>query len=138
MTLAFHVHISYNGPDVLCNQETLLSEETNFNFKKYNGLLEEGHTHIPVHGTVAIFIHVTIPYQKILLNIPLQAIAARIDIGRDVTIVSSYNSQSHVISENLLSTLILQISKTVILTGDFNSYNQIWTSRANDVRGNQV
>ena len=72
------------------------------------------------------------------MNTPLQAIAARINIGIDVTMVSINNSRSHEIDQNLLSTLFHQLPKPVILTEDFNSYNQIWGSPENDVRGVKV
>ena len=98
--------ISKEKPDVLCIQETMLSKQTNFNLKNYGGLFKEGHTKIRAHRGVAIFIHETITHQKLLLNTPLQATAAKINIGRHVTIVSIYNSRSHVINENLLSTLL--------------------------------
>ena len=101
--------ISNEKPDVLCIQETMLSKQTIFNLKDYNGLIQEGHTDCPAHEGVAIFIHETIPYQKLILNTPLQAIAARIKIERDVTIVSIYNSRVHAISEYLLSTLFQQL-----------------------------
>ena len=61
---------------------------------------------IRAHGEVAIFIHETISYQKVILNTQLQEIAARTNMGRDVTIVSIYNPRSHNIRENLVSTLI--------------------------------
>ena len=115
----------------------MLSKQTNFNLKNHTGLFKEWHTNIRAHGGVAIFIHETIPYQKVTLNTPLQAIAARINIGRDVTIVSIYNSRSHDINENLLSTLFQQLPKPVILTGDFNSYIQIRWSMKNDNRGDE-
>ena len=113
-------------PDFISTQETLLSKKTNFNLNNYNGLFKEGHTNYRAHGGVAIYIHETIPYQKSILNAPLQAIAVRINIGRDVTIVFICNSRSHAISTNLLSTLIQQLPKLVILTRDFNNYHKIW------------
>ena len=59
-------------------------------------------------------------------------------IGRDVTIVSFYNSRSNTISEYLISTLFQQLPKPLILTGDFNSFHQIWRSPANGNCGCQV
>ena len=94
----------------------MLSKQTIFNSKNYNESFKEGYINYRAHGGVEIFIDETIPYQKLKLNTPLQAITARINIGRDVTIVSIYNSRSHAISENLLSTLFQQIPKPVILT----------------------
>ena len=69
--------ISIEKPDVLCIQETMFSKQTNFNLKNYKGLLKEGHTNYWAHGGVAIFIHKTIPYQKLILKTFLQAITAR-------------------------------------------------------------
>ena len=103
----------------------MLLKQRSLNLKNYNSLLKEGHTNYRAYGRLAIFIHETIPYQKLILNTPLQALAARINIGRDVTIVSIYNSRSHAISENLLSTLFQQIPKPLILTGELNSYHKV-------------
>ena len=132
--------IAKEKPDVLCIQETMLSKQTNFNLKNYNGLIKEGHTNIRAHGGVGIFIYETIPYQKLTLNTPLQTIAARINIGRDVTLTIVYieTSRNHDINENLLSTLFQQLPNPVILTGDFNSYNQIWGSPVNDNLGDKA
>ena len=116
----------------------MLSKLTNFTLKKFNTLFNEGHTNYRAHGGVAFFIHETIPNQKLILSIRLQAIAARINIGRDVNIVSIYNSQSHAISENFLSTLFQQIPKPVILTGDFNIYHLLWGGPAKVNRVCQV
>ena len=66
--------------DVLCIQETMLSKQTNFNFNNYNGFFKEGNTNYPAQGGIAIFIHENIPYQKLTLNTPLQAIGARINL----------------------------------------------------------
>ena len=79
-------------PCVLYIQETMPSEQTNFNLKNYNGLFKEGHIKYRTHGGVPILIQETITYQKLILNTPLQVIAARINIERDVTIVSIYIS----------------------------------------------
>ena len=108
--------------------------QTNFNLKYYNRLFK-GHTNLWAHGGVAIFIHETIPYQKIILNTPQQAIAARINIGRDFTIVSIFNSRSQDIRENISSTLFQELLKPVILTRDFNSFHQIFGNQFNNNKG---
>ena len=68
--------IAKEKPDVLCFQETMLSKQTNLNLKKYMGLFKKGQTNILAHGKVAIFLHETVPYQKIILKTSLQAIAS--------------------------------------------------------------
>ena len=103
----------------------MISKQTNFNLKNYNGSFTEGHRNYQAHVRVAIFIHETITYHKLILNTPLQEIASRINIGRKVTIVSISNSRSHGINENLISTLFQQLPKPISLTGDFNSYRQM-------------
>ena len=84
--------ISKGKEDVFCIQETMLSKQTKFNLENYNGLFKEGHTSNRAHGGVAISIHETIPYQKLILNTPLQLVTAKINIGGDVTMVSIYIS----------------------------------------------
>ena len=106
--------ISREKLEVLCIQETRLSKKTNSNLKNYNGLFKEGHTNYRAHRGVAFFIHEIIPYQKLILNTPLQAGRARFNIGKDVTIISIYNSRSHDISENLLSIIFQQLHKPVV------------------------
>ena len=103
--------ISKEKSVVLCIQEIMLSKQTNFNLKNFNGLYKEGQTHYRAYGGVAIFIYEAIPYQKLILNSHLQAIAARINIGRHLTIVAIYNSRTNDVSENLLSALHQQQPK---------------------------
>ena len=116
----------------------MLLKQTNFNLKNYNGSFKEGHRNYRAHVGVAIFIQETISYQKLIPNTPLQAIASRINIGREVTIVSISNSRRHDISENPLSTLFQQQPKPLILTGEFNSYRQMWRSPEIDIKRCQV
>ena len=121
-----------SGPNNYRNTRFLLSswnyaiKTINFQFKELQRTLKEGHRNNRAHWGVAI------------LNTPLHAIAARVSIGRDVALVSIYNSRSHTINENLFSTLFQQLPKPVILAGDFNRYHQTWESPANYNRGCQV
>ena len=116
----------------------MLSKQTNLNIKNYDGLFKEGHINRRAHGGIPILIHDNILLNEITINTPLQTVAARINIRIDVTIVSIYISRSDDISENLLTTLFHQLPKPVILTGNFNSYNQRWGSLEVDVRGVKV
>ena len=82
-------------PAVIFIQESMLSKQTSFNIKNYTGLFKEGHITRHAHGVVAIFIHENIPFKEIAINTSQQAIADRINIGIDVTVVSIYNTRSH-------------------------------------------
>ena len=126
--------ISKEKPVFTCIQETMLSKQTNFYMKYYNGLFN-GHIYCRAHVGVAIFIHETILHQKLTLKTPLRAISARVSKGRDVTIVPIYISRSHDITEKFLSTLVQQLPKPVVVEEDFNSYHQIWRNPVNDNRG---
>ena len=86
--------IAKEKPAVLCIQETMLSKQTNFNIKNYPGFFKEGHINRRPHGGVAIFIHSNIHFKETTINIPLQALAAKINTGIDVNIVSISNSRN--------------------------------------------
>ena len=55
---------------ILCIQETMLSKQTNFSIKNYNGLFKEEHISCRAHGGVAFFIHSNIPFKEIIINNP--------------------------------------------------------------------
>ena len=80
--------ITKEKPAVLCIQETTLSKQTDFNIKNYNGLFKEGRINRRARGGVAIFILDNIPFKEIATYTPLQELAARSNIGIDVTVVS--------------------------------------------------
>lgn len=130
--------ISKIKPEILSIQETMLRKDTNFSLKHYNGIFKEGHTNRRAHGGVALFIHESIPYQDIKLNTPLQAVAVRANLGREITVVSVYNSRSHELSEELMTNLYRQLPKPIIITGDFNSYHEMWGNNSTDSRGHKV
>ena len=56
--------IAKEKPAVLCIQETMLSKQTAFNIKKYNGLFKEGHINHGAHRGITIFINDNIPFKK--------------------------------------------------------------------------
>ena len=130
--------ISDEKPDVLHIQETLLPKQRNFDLMNYNGLCNPRHTNYRAREGVAIFIQETILYQKFIRNTTLQAMSAKINIRRDMTIISVYNSRKHDIRENLISALFQYLPKPVLLTGVFNSYHQLEGNPANDYRRCQV
>ena len=116
--------ISKGKTDVLCIQETMLSNQTSFNLKFHKRLFKKVHTNYQAFLIVAKFIHETIIFQKLTLNPPMQAVSGRINIGRDVTIISKFNSQNLDLSDKLLPILSQQLPELVTLTGDFNIYYQ--------------
>ena len=62
--------IGKEKPAALCFHETMLSKQTNFKIKNYNGLFKEGHINHRSHGGVAIFIHDNKPFKEITFNTP--------------------------------------------------------------------
>ena len=62
------------------------------NYEELQWIIQRGHINRCAHGGVAIFIHGNILFKEITTNTPLQAIASRINIEIDVTLVSINNS----------------------------------------------
>ena len=78
---------------------------------------KEGHHRNEWHGGAAILVHETVPVKEIHLHTPLQAVAARVNIGLLIAIVSLNSSKSHEINERLLSKLKNQLPPPVLITG---------------------
>ena len=85
-----------------CIKEFPFPKHLNFNIEHYNGLFKERYVSYKAYGEVVIFIHETIPQKIVTHNSPLQAVAATVNRGMEVTVVSVYHSRSPEINEHLL------------------------------------
>ena len=130
--------IEQNKASVLALQETLMPENYLFKIPGYNLLCKEGTYNRRTHGGVALYIHSTIPFQKINLSTNLQAIAARVHLKSLITVCNIYNSRSHTLSENDLQQLFNQLPQPCIIVGDFNAYSPRWGCISSDARGKIV
>ena len=96
--------ISRVKPHILCIYEALLRKLSSFNLKHYNGLFTEMHVNYRAREGIAILINEANYHKKYFCI---------------------YNSRLHEIKDLLSTDLFLQLPDPVILTGDFNSYNEI-------------
>ena len=128
----------YN-PSCVCLQETLIRNRV-FPPSGYN-IITSTPTRDDDHerGT-AILIKNNIFHQTLTLNTNLQAVAARVNIGKIFTICSLY--LPHIIyTKQDLTNLIDQLQPPFLLLGDFNAKSPIWgggTVIAADARGRIV
>ena len=130
--------INLHKPTVLALQETKLGKFTTFSLPHYSSIRREGHFNVTPHGGVALFIHESIPYQELNLNCELQAVAAIIHLGINITVCSIYTSRSHNLTINTLQEVINQLPTPIMLLGDFNSYSTMWGCRTTDARGRTI
>ena len=92
-------------------------------------------------GDTSIIVKNTFPQSQINLNTNLQAIAVSVTLHKTISICSltihSHPTPNSNIIELELEDLI-QLPKPFILMGDFNSHNQIWSSRDTNERGHTI
>ena len=84
-------YISDLRVDILVLQETRLENSREFNLQGYNSERCEGHFNRASHGGVATFIHSSLPYERVNLNSPLQAVAVRVTLAYPITICNIYS-----------------------------------------------
>ena len=102
---------------------------------QYNGLRREGHHNRRDHCGVMLLIRESTPNQEIELQTDVQVVAARVNMGRCITVASVYISRAHNFTYDNLANLINQLPQPILLLGDFNSYHEMWGSNETDNRG---
>ena len=130
--------INLHNANIIAIQETKLWNNSNFSLPHYNTVRRDGHYNEGPHGGVAIFIHTSIPFNEIDVNTPIQAIAVRVHLQREITICNLYSSGAHIINQQVLSNLYNQLPQPCLIVGDFNAHNQLWGSTNTDGRGREI
>ena len=82
-----------------------------------------------------LLIHESIPNQETELQTDLQVVAARVNIGRCITVASAHISRAHNFTYVRPANLINQLPQPILLLGDLNSYHEMWGSNETDNRG---
>ena len=121
-------------------QESKLKENHNFCLKNYSflhkaQLVNEGENS---KGGVGILIRKDTPYVPVNINTNFQAIAAQISCHKKITFCSIYIPPEQDFTKIDLENLIQQLPKPFVLSGDFNSHNQIWFDKKTDRKGEIV
>ena len=115
-------------PIIIAVQETLQSEEYLSKLAEYSSISKTGHFNQRYHGGVALYIHNTLPYERLEINSSLQVVAARVQTGhqRLVNFASLYMPPSANVTIRQVQDAIDQIINPIVLMGDFNAHNVSW------------
>ena len=124
--------------NIVAIQETKLNQDIEVHLPNYSEIRKVGHFNRNSHCGVITYIHSSIPYKQIDLDTPLQAVAATVQLRRQLTICNIYSSDSHPLSQQLLQDIYNQLPKPCLLLRDFNAHNVLWGSRVSNRRGREV
>ena len=121
------------SPAVLCLQETLSSSVS---FSPYQ-IVSCLNKNDQFRG-ISLLCHPSVLASPVPLNTPLEAVAARVSLGKTVTVCSIYLSPSQNYDRKLLKDLIEQLPRPFLLLGDFNGHSPLWGSDSTSARGLMV
>ena len=132
--------IKHLMPIAICIQESKMKENKSFEIKNYSFEHKPQQTDEEENakGGVGIFIRKEIPYISVNLNTNFQAIAVQLYSHKKITLCSLYIPPDQIFTQQELENLIQQLPKPFILTGDFNSHNEIWFDKKTDIKGRIV
>ena len=122
------------SPACVCLQETLLSRHSPRGPNGYSIL-----TSLPTRADdhergSALLVSNSVPYTPLPLRTPLQAVAARVCLGKIYTVCSLY--LPHVpVSKQDITDLLTQLPRPFLLLGDMNAKSPLWGEPTADPRG---
>jgi len=130
--------IQKHNPKILCLQETNFKDNSIGNIPAYIGYHKNRINAIRSSGGVAVYISDTLYSTKLNLITNLEAIAIKIHGKEIITVCNIYLPNHTNFNDNDLVQLISQLPTPYIITGDFNSHNEIWGSLTTDKRGKTI
>lgn len=123
-------------PAVVCIQETKLAPESYFSLRGYTTYRKDVRADTIAHGGVLLAVDSSVPSKQLTLNTTLQAVAARVHIGRYVfTTCSIYLPPGVAMPLAELRQLISFLPPPILVLGDFNSHNVVWGCEDTSARG---
>ena len=124
-------------PECICLQETRHGVRLLRPPSKYNLIQSTKRRDNDSERGVALLINKKINYEEIQLNLNgnVEAVAARIWLGRYYTICSIYLSPSLPIHENEILELINQLRAPYLLLGDMNARHSMWGEPTENAKG---
>jgi len=132
--------VDETNPTIIAVQETFLANDYVAKIAGYNCICKQGHYNRRYHGGVALYIHVSCPYNELTVNSTLQVVAATVNVDRrkTVTIASIYIPGATQVTEADLTNIIFQLPRPYILMGDFNAHHTMWGNSSTDRRGRLI
>jgi hypothetical protein len=125
------------NPSVVALQETFLKSSDSVSFNGFSVLLK-GCDSERRSGGVALLISNGILFSPVRVDTCLQVVAARVTIGKTITICSIYLPPSLRVSSNDIFNLVEQLPPPFLLMGDFNGHAHLWGSDHYDSRGQML
>lgn len=127
--------IAKTQPKYVLLQETNLKPNTLAKMNGYTVHRNDRKTNQRASGGVAIFVKNTKHAEPIPLQTNIEAVAIKTYIPDLVTICNIYIPPDHQTNEADLLTLLQQLPKPYIISGDFNAHNVSWNSKTTSPRG---
>ena len=128
--------IRLSRPMVVCLQETKLAPGANCSVAGFTVYRKDLVSDTVAHGGVLIAVHSSLPAKQLVLSTTLQAVAARVHLGRvPVTVCSVYLPPGVALPSAELRQLVSELPPPLLLLGDFNSHNTVWGCEDTDARG---
>lgn len=125
----------YN-PSIMCFQETNFTCKYTERINYFKTFHKNRANSAIASGGVAIYVKVNILSEMININTPLEALAIQIRAPYPITICNIYLPNSLSIDNNdILEQLVRKLPEPFIITGDFNSHNQLWGCQLTNNRG---
>jgi len=124
-------------PAVVCLQETLLSrDKTSYmaGYRSFDSCIPAGSS----KRGVSLLVHKSYLCSEVILDTPLEAVAATVSLNKTVTICSLYLSPSSVVSKRHLEDLIEQLPRPFLLLGGLNGHSPLWGSARLDSQGKVI
>ena len=121
-------------PKILCLQETMIRNRNANPPSQYQILTSTPHRNDNHERGAAILINKNINYEPIPLTSQLQAVAAKIYLGKVYTICSIYLPHTNITMQEI-ENLIDELPRPFILFGDMNARNILWHDTVTNHRG---
>ena len=139
----FDILINGHQPDVICLQETKLEQNPPLSHYQYANY--DCHHKSLRHpdqlqcGGVSIYIKKGLYHKSVQIDSHLQVVAVRITLGgAPITILSVYIPGNNNLTTRDLSHLIRNIKGQILILGDFNGHNYLWSSHDVDNLGEVI
>ena len=121
-------------PAVSVLQETFVTSSKTPSFSGFN-ILTKNSLNDRATGGVALLINKSYLFSEVLLNTPLQAVAARVTLNKVVTFCSIIFLHQITLPRLIWLTQTEQLPSPFVLLGDFNGHSPVWGNESYNSRG---
>ena len=130
------------SPDCICLQETFHGNTAPNPPRGYSLMagapVVENNPHSRPSRGIITLIKQNIPYYPIAIDTPLEAIAFRINLTRELTICNIYITPTEEFTTEQLHNLLQQLPPPFLLVGDFNARSEVWGDSLTNQHGRKI